>query len=169
MRRCGQAVIVVCGIALAWSGLGLAAHTQAKITSVSFSGGASNPTVTIVGSGFGSRPQPAPSYKPAPPNGTRPPYGCTTSGNVGYDYGTKLWLADAAKGRGWAAGRYRAGVKELDCVGLLVSSYTPTKIVYRLGADYEVHHYKLAAGDPYQISVNGTSEHGVVHYTKRSA
>jgi hypothetical protein len=119
-------------LALTWSAVGSAAPASPKITSVSFRGGPANPTVTIVGSGFGSRPQPSPSYRPTPPKGTTPPYGCTTTGNVGYDYGTKLWLADLKQGRVWSAGRYRPALKELDCVGLLLTSYTQTKIVYRL-------------------------------------
>jgi hypothetical protein len=136
-----------------------------RITSVTFTGGPTDPTVTIVGTGFGSRPQPSPSYQPAPPEGTIPPYGCTTGGNVGYDYAVNLWLVDSAEGRGWAAGRYRPGVKELDCVGLLLSSYTPTKIVYRLGADYKAHAYQLATGDPYQVAVKDALKQGIVRYT----
>jgi hypothetical protein len=136
-----------------------------RITSVTFTGGPTDPTVTIVGSGFGSRPQPSPSYKPSPPGGTTPPYGCTTSGNVGYDYATNLWLFDLAKSHGFSAGRYRPGISELDCVGLLISSYTPSKIVYRLGADYKAHTYQLSAGDPYQLAVKGALKRGTVHYT----
>ena len=165
MRRSGHAVLVACGLVLAWCAVGLAAPASPKITSVSFTGSPANPMVTIVGAGFGSRPQPSPSYKPTPPKGTTPPYGCTTTGNVGYDYGTKLWLADLKQGRVWSAGRYRPGLKELDCVGLLISSYTQTKVVYRFGADYKVHGYQLAAGDPYQVSINGVQKRGVVHYT----
>jgi hypothetical protein len=156
------AVISVVGAALALGGAANSAPLQTRITAVTFTGSAARPIVTILGTGFGVRPRPAPSYRPTPPAGTAPPYGCSTKGNVGYDYGTRLWLADLASGRVWSAGRYRPSLNELDCVGLLIVSYTPTKVVYRLGVDYTVHHYRLAKGDPYQVGVNGALRRGVV-------
>ena len=162
------AALAICGLILsAWCAVASAAPEQARITTVSFTGSVANPTVTVVGSGLGSPPRPSPSFPPAPPKGAAPPYGCTTAGGVGYDYGTRLWLADPAQGRVWSAGRYRPALKELDCVGLVLRSYTATKVVYRLGADYRVHRYELAEGDPYQISVNGAVKRGIVHYTAR--
>ena len=159
---------LACGLALA-TAFALVAGAQgsparARITSVTFTGSPSNPLVTIAGSGFGTRPHPSPSYKPTPPNGTAPPYGCSTTGNVGYDYGTRLWLADLVPGAIWSAGRYRPGIHELDCVGLLIMRYSSTKVVYRLGADYKVHGYRLNAGDPYQVAVNGAVKRGRVRY-----
>lgn len=141
---------------------------RARILSVSFTGTVANPTLTIVGTGFGSRPRPSPPYKPTPPKGTTPPYGCTATGNVGYDYGTSLWLADLVKAHVWSAGRYRPAINELDCVGLLIVSYTPTKAVFHLGVDYKVHHYQLTEGDPYQVAVSGAVKRGIVHYVRAS-
>jgi hypothetical protein len=162
-RRAIASVALMCVVSLG-PGSGAAVASGATITSVKFAGSAANPTVTIVGGGFGTRPQPAPTFRPRPPQGTVAPYGCTTTGNVGYDYGTQLWLSDGAPGRIWSAGRYRPTIKELDCVGLLVVSYSPTKIVYRLGVDYKAHGYHLSEGNPYQVSVRGATKRGVVHY-----
>lgn len=154
---------LVAVFALASVGAEASSRAPARITSVTFTGSPSNPVVTIVGSGLGTRPQPSPSYKPTPPHGNVAPYGCTTTGNVGYDYGTRLWLADSA-GSGWSAGRYRPGIHELDCVGLLIVGYSPTKVVYRLGADYRAHGYRLNLGDHYEASVNGGVKRGTVRY-----
>ena len=66
----------------------------------------------------------------------------------------------SGNGHVWSAGRYRPGINELDCVGMLIRSYTQTKVVYRLGVDYKVHRYQLAEGDPYQVSVNGALKRG---------
>ena len=85
----------------------------------------------------------------------------------GYDYGTNLYLSDSA--RNWSAGRYRTELNELDCIGLLVTHYTPTQAVFRFGSAYAQYqaksNYLLAAGDPYELAVNGTVFHGTVHYT----
>ena len=164
MTRWAVASVALIFIASLGPGSGTAAVSGATITSVAFAGSAANPTITIVGAGFGARPQPAPPYRPRPPQGTASPYGCTTTGNVGYDYGTQLWLSDGAPGHIWSAGRYRPKIKELDCVGLLILSYSPTKVVYRLGVDYKAHGYQLSEGDPYRVSVKGTTNRGVVHY-----
>src|SRR5260370_677595 len=85
----------------------------------------SSPTrpVTVSGSARGQLPSPSPTYTP---EGHQlcplPP-----SGNQGYDHGTSLYLFDSA--RNWAGGRYRPDLGELDCIGLIVSSFTPTRVV----------------------------------------
>ena len=106
-------------------------------------------------------PAPDPSYTP---EGSQlcpiPP-----SGNQGYDYGTNLYLVDST--RNWAAGRYRPGQDELDCDGLLVSKFTATQVVYQFGSGYSNPRTNslLAAGDSFQVAVNGLTYTGTVHYT----
>lgn len=136
----------------------------ATITSVVFSGSVTAPTVTVNGSGLGSMPTPNPTYTP---EGTQL---CplAASGNEGYDYGTDLYLFDSP--RNWAGGRYRPELQELDCVGLLVTTFTPTKVVFQFGSAYTKdgakNNYVLAEGDAYQLAVNGATFTGTVNYTQ---
>ena len=79
--------------------------------------------------------------------------------------GTRLYIATP----GLSPGRYRPNLlprHELDCVGLVIVRYTPTRITYKLGSDYVAHHYQIAEGDPYQVAVNSLRFHGRVHYTR---
>jgi hypothetical protein len=134
------------------------------VSSVVFTGDSANPTVTINGSGLGQQPPPNPSYTP---EGQKlcplPP-----SGNQGYDYGVSLYLADPS--RNWSGGRYRPELGELDCIGLLPSTFTATKVVFTFGSAYAQYqkqdNYLLAEGDPYQLVVNGAAFQGTVHYTQ---
>ena len=136
---------------------------SATISGVVFTGTTVAPTVTINGSGFGSMPAANPNYTP---EGTQL---CPlpASGNQGYDYGTNLYVFDSS--RNWAGGRYRPALNELDCVGLLVSKYTPTQVVLQFGSAYAQYqqkdNYLLAEGDKYEIAVNGATFDGTVHYT----
>jgi len=141
-----------------------AAPAKARITSVVFeqlSGGA--PVVTISGSGFGAAPSPRPSYRPMPPQGTSPPYGCSATGKVGWDYGTRLWISFKSPGKPlWSAGRYRPGLQELDCVGISILRYSGNVVLFRLGAGYRAFHFKIRRGDEYTASVKGAVKHGTV-------
>lgn len=128
-----------------------------------FTGTTLDPTVTVNGTGLGGTPPHNPTYTP---EGTGlcplPP-----SGNQGYDYGVAFYLFDPA--RNWAGGRYRPGIGELDCIGLLPSIFTPTKVVFKFGAAYAQYqqkdNYLLAVGDPFQLVVNGNAFSGTVKYT----
>jgi hypothetical protein len=116
-----------------------------KITSVAFTGTPSNPTVTINGSNFGTQPPPNPST----------PLNCVP-GDTSFDYGTSLLFNDST--RGWTAG------KTGDCIGLVVSSYTITKIVYQFGADY-ANFAQVTAGDTYKLKVWSATYKGTVTYS----
>jgi len=167
MRRETAALLVVCSCFLA-AGSVASAHSlapaKAKIASVAFTGlSGPNPQVTIRGSGFGVRPAHDPSYPPTPPQGNTPPYGCSETGKVGWNYGTQLWISvTSATHSAWSAGRYRPALGELDCIGLTILKYTGNRVVYRLGSGYEQGGYKLAAGDHYVVSVKGAKRSGVV-------
>ncbi|MDP9226263.1 MAG: hypothetical protein M3P18_20980 [Actinomycetota bacterium] len=65
----------------------------------------------------------------ATPSSAAPdPLACVP-GDTSSDYGASgLWFQDVTQG--WTAGQ--SG----DCIGLIVSSYTDTQIVYTFGADY---------------------------------
>ena len=143
---------------------------DAKITSVSFAGNEINPTITIRGTGFGVRPTPNPPYHPPALNHplcrARPTLPLT---RYGYDYGTELFLQDSSQAPAWSAGRYRPSLRELDCIGLQVSKYTPTVIVLRLGAAYPLipgtpGAYALETGDKYIIGVGSARHSGQVRY-----
>ena len=159
-------VMVLCFAAPVWA-TGAAAPS---ISSVVFTGSQAQPVITITGTGFGTRPASNPSY--APPALTHPL--CPVKPALplpryGLDYGTSLYLLDTSQHPAWAAGRYRPGARELDCIGLLIARYTPTTIEVRLGAAYpEVRgypaHYALASGDAYVVSVAGVRFSGRVRY-----
>ena len=116
------------------------------IDSITFTGSATGPTVTIDGSGFGVEPA-----------GTLvstyvPPY-------TGTDYGTSLWIHDNT---GFTAGRSIPGT-EFDYIGLLVSSYTDTEIVLTLGSAYPLYG-EFVQGDAFTASVDGVTFSGDVNY-----
>ena len=141
------------------------------ITSVTFTGSQAHPLITITGSGFGTRPSPNPGYHPpslshplCPARPTKP------LAQYGFDYGTRLYLQDSTAHPIWSAGRYRPGIGELDCIGLLIKRYSPTKVIYALGAAYPhipntPSTWALAPGDTYTVGVNGASSTGKVHYS----
>src|SRR6202035_3835740 len=101
------------------------------ITAVAFSGTPASPTVTITGT-FGAEPQPDPAY----------PINCV-AGDTSYDFGTTgLWFTDV--NGAWTAGHIG------DCIGLAVTSFTSTTIVYQFGADYSSF-TPLADANNYQL------------------
>jgi hypothetical protein len=116
-----------------------------KVTSVTFTGTPSNPTITINGSNFGTQPAPNPST----------PLNCVP-GDTSFDYGTSLLFNDST--RGWTAGQTG------DCIGLVVSSYTSTKIVYQFGADY-ANFGQVTAGDAYKLTLWTATHKGTVAYS----
>jgi subtilase family serine protease len=111
------------------------------ISSVSFTGPASNPTVTISGSNFGSEPVGSPA-------------GCSTTGDN--FSGTSLTFDDTT-------GSWEAGTGG-DCIGLLVSSYTSSQVVYQFGSGY--NGFGIAnGGDAYTLTVQGVAFSGTVNYS----
>jgi hypothetical protein len=115
-----------------------------SISSVSFSGthgpGMASPTITITGSQFGAT---APAG--ASDNTTScGPY--TANGKV---YGGKLYFTDDAN---FEAGFSNSG--GADCVGIIVVSWSPVKVVLKFGNAYGTFdHWYLSNGDGYALSV----------------
>jgi hypothetical protein len=120
------------------------------INSVSFTGSDIDPTVTIYGSGFGSEP----AGTAVSTLGYSPPDHFT-----GSDYGNSLWIYDAT---GFRAGRNYSA--EFDWIGLLVSSYTPTEIVFTFGSGYPSYG-EFVQGNAFTASVDGVTYSGDVNYT----
>src|SRR4249919_360221 len=102
---CGLAALGVVSVAVASSGKGGSARLAA-ITSVAFHGNMGAPVIDIRGHGFTPRPVPNPPRPPEPPYAStylQGGSGCTTTKPpVGFDYGTRLYIATP----GLSAGRY---------------------------------------------------------------
>lgn len=173
LRRC---VALLAGVLVVSAALAASVATGAslapRITAVKVHGAERNPVITVVGQHLGLRPAPNPTYHPlghpplCPTRATKP------LAAYGLDYGAAgLYVEDRGQTPVWAAGRYRPQVNELDCIGLLVVSFTPTEVVLRLGAAYREptsdradRTYHLAEGDLVTVGVNGARFSARVHY-----
>lgn len=144
----------------------------AKITAVTFHGPERNPVVTVRGLRLGVRPKPSPVYHPLGHPPLCPAQPTKPLATYGLDYGSGgLFVDDRSQSPVWAAGRYRPQLSELDCIGLVVVSFSPTKVVFRLGAAYREptsdrasRRYDLAEGDTVVVGVNGARFTARVHY-----
>jgi len=128
----------------------LAAET---ISSVTFQGPASNPTITITGSGF--LPEPVGDDEPSEFTPGVP--------GEGQDFGdaTNFSINDTN-----GAFSFQAGV-DGDTVGLANINYTDTQITFNYGADYAANfeiQYALEQGDAYDLFVNDVEATGIVDY-----
>jgi sugar lactone lactonase YvrE len=112
----------------------------AHVTRVTFSGTPIDPQITITGYGFNT----APATTAA---------GCSDTG-LDYPYGN-LYVYDANT-------QVQMGVPG-DCVGLITSTLTSTKIVLTLGSDY-ANVAPLAAGDALTVVVGGRAFSATVTY-----
>jgi len=123
----------------------------ATISSVSITGPQSNPTITILGSGFGGQ----------APTGVTP-----TGGWTGLDFPPQsLSLSDSAGG-GWSAGD-EVGSTSANCIGLILQQYSDSQIVYQFGSCYAAFWpgtFNLSPGDCFSVTVNGASFSGIVSY-----
>jgi hypothetical protein len=156
--------------ALMSSALAIAAGGNAasgiSISSVVLHGSVAAPLIEIRGHGFGTRPPASPPRPPVPPFASRDLQGgsgCTATPAPGLDYGAQLYYASSKL----SAGRYRPTlqpVHELDCVGLVILAYSPSRILVRIGSDYRTHHYTLPEGDHFEVAVKSARFHGVAHY-----
>ena len=165
-------VVVVAAMTLAVS-LGTSASLAPKITAVTFHGPERNPVITIHGLRLGARPKPNPVYQPLGHPPLCPTQPTKPLATYGLDFGSGgLFVDDRSQPPAWAAGRYRPQLQELDCIGLVVISFSPTKVVFRLGAAYReptsaraTRRYDLAEGDTVIVGVNGVRFTGRVHYS----
>ena len=108
-----------------------------SISGVTLSGTPAAPTVTVTGSNFGT----------AAPTAT--PETCQ-EGDTGNDYGFGgLELQDVTES--WGAGE--AG----DCIGLLLTSWSSTKVVFTFGNQY-ANYGPINAGDQIEATVQGATD-----------
>lgn len=143
------------------AGSSFAAAGKPAITAVTFGGSPSAPKFVIHGRNFGSRPaagQPPSSSSACRQDGA--------AGNQGLNYGNKLFFVDSAKFSGGLSGPYRGVPDVIDCVGLVVQSYTANRIVYSLGSDYRKHPYSIPQGDRVTFVVAGARATLPVRYGK---
>ncbi len=115
------------------------------ISSVAFAGSPSNPTVTVTGSGFATVASLGSSIAP-----------CCSSG---LDY-PGFALTDVGV-NGFVAGQ--AGAGQNSWVGIVISSYSSTQIVFTLGSAYAFSvPAGLAKGDAFTLSLGWTTYSGTV-------
>jgi uncharacterized repeat protein (TIGR02543 family) len=119
---------------------------------VVLSGDSSAPTVTVNGVGFGN----------SPPQGyDNANTSCGSYTNNGNAYGNALNFTDATNS--WNAG---TGIPPNSaCIGLIVQSWTPTKVVFRFGNAYGTFgHWTADQGDSFTLDIEGASFQGTVNY-----
>jgi hypothetical protein len=115
------------------------------ITTVSFGGTVAFPTVTVTGVGFGT-----------PANlGT-----AQSSCGTGSDYAANLFFTDTT--RTWSAGE--GPPFGSDCIGLVITSYSDTGIVFTFGTQYGTGGALLTGGDSYTMNVLGSTFSGTDTY-----
>jgi hypothetical protein len=126
----------------------LAAVETPSITSVLVQGDTQNPSFVVRGVQLGAKPAPFPNT---------PPANCgAVPGDAGYDYATNLGLHDNTTqlGAGWDD-----PATEFDCIGLVVTRFTPTEVDFHLGAAYKqffLSKSPVRNGDSITVDVNGT-------------
>ena len=136
------AVLAVAGTA--------SAASAATITSVAIDGLASAPTFVIQGRGLGSLPPAVAS--PITSAACRKEH---APGDQGGNYGSKLYFIDiTSKFSGGLSGPYEGVAHVVDCVGLILTSYTSSQAIFKLGSDYRKHPYAVRVGDRITIVVN---------------
>jgi hypothetical protein len=171
-RLCWWSLIASTIVTLVWSGLGGpaagAAIPKVHITKVAFAGSSVAPVITITGSGFGNKPLADPRISPATAGG-KYRSACYTqhvqgNGKDGNDFGPiALGVGWGSKpSKGYNAGVYVPG-SYLDCIGIVIESYSSTKIVVQLGCQY-VLYGRVAAGDYFLVEVGGHTSSGRVAY-----
>jgi len=140
----------------------------ATITSLAVSGNPAKPIFTVTGTGL-TVPAPNPSTSPS----GQQLCPLKISGNAGLNYGTRFYLvAWDAQAVGtdkqlYAAGRYRPALNELDCIGIVVLSHTPTKVSFTFGrayAQYRSQYRALRSGDVIEVVLNTAAYATVVRY-----
>lgn len=153
--------VVVRGATFSGTVSKLSPGARAKVDSLSVGGTQAAPTITVTGSGFGAEPEADPVSSPAGQMGCPPAAGSAQ----GHLYGTAVYFSDLkpAKSSGmWTAGQFTPGSNgTFDCVGLVLASWSDTKVVFGFGPVYgkpiKDNMYYLSNGDPVEVVVRGAS------------
>jgi hypothetical protein len=155
----GAAAISSLALAVPLATSALAGDPPSSITGITVSGypQPATPTVTVTGTGFPS----------APPTGSKKVthFSNCTPGETGRDYPEPgLWLLDASAPNGpWGLNSFQDGAyypstaTRGDCGGVIISSWSSTKVVFTLGSGYQSQGPSLEAGDHVCVDLNGTT------------
>jgi hypothetical protein len=158
----------IAGLGVAGAARGTA--RRAVVTSVVVSGSPERPVFTISGHGLtvpARNPKAAPARQPSCP--------LKTTGTVGFDFGTSFYLIawdgqpNATNAALYSAGRYRPALNELDCIGIVVLSHTPTKVMFTFGHAYTQfgsQYRALQNGDVIEVGLDGAAFATVVNYRR---
>lgn len=140
------------------------APTAAHVTSATVTGTVGAPVITVNGTGFGAQPAAGPV-----PQGQQ---GCPSAPSAGDGHlygGVNLYFTDthakAGSYKNWNGGQYTPGNNgQFDCVGEVISSWSPTHVVFSFGNLYDKNipqnYYVLSNGDGFQVFVKGASFKG---------
>jgi hypothetical protein len=148
----GSAVVVAgivgTGMATASASSASRIHVAPAVESLSIANYPSTPTITINGTGFGNH---------APSNGVSPSTLANCNSGTGLDYPkSELWLLDASRSDG-LSGAFQEGSEasssEGNCGGIIISSWSNTKIMYTLGSRYTTDGAFLDSGDTVCVDV----------------
>ena len=125
----------------------------ATITSVTFGGTQAAPTITVSGSGFGTE------SDIGTPNAASDTQGCSPA--TGYDYGTNMYIYDETDPTYFVAG---LGPPNLAAVGVNITTYTDSEIVFTPGSCYGQNGWTFAPGDNFTMYVLSGQYSGNVSY-----
>lgn len=134
--------------------MGPASATGApSIAGVTLRGTVSAPSITVRGTNFGTI------------AGLGSP---SSSCGTGSDYGNNFLFADSTDG--WNAGE---GTPDYDCIGVIVQSYSATKVVFGFGSQYGTYPIGsgvalLSSGDHFTMTLLGASFSGTAKYKTSS-
>lgn len=160
MPRCWSGAILLGVLAGALAGAAFAGAGKPKITSVSFAGSEGSPRFVIHGANFGRL--------PAARGGPTSSAACRSDGaqgNQGRNYAAKLFFIDNTNSfSGGLSGPYHGVANVVDCVGLIVTAYTPERVAFSLGSDYRKHPYSIRQGDKVLFVVAGAKATVTVRY-----
>jgi hypothetical protein len=126
---------------------------SASITSVTFGGTQASPTITVSGSGFGTE------SDIGTPNAASDTQNCSPA--TGDDYGTNMYIYDSTDPSYFVAG---LGPPNLAAVGVIITTYTDSEIVFTPGSCYDQNGWTFAPGDAFTMNVLGASYSGSVSY-----
>jgi len=162
--------VTLVSLALASVGGADTSRTASTITSVSFTKGSRAPTIVATGHNFGGRPSHDPAYQPQRHQGC-PAQSAKTDG---HDYGTTFWFYDTKASHGntpvWRAGRY-AGAQELDCIGLVIDTWSASRVSFHFGSQYNQAStsaapstYVLSNGDSFVLRIKNATLRGTARF-----
>jgi hypothetical protein len=150
---------VVAALAVAGSS-GAVAVSKPRIASVALAGSRAKPLFIIRGKGFGRLP--GAGQLPSASSGCR---GEKAPGNQGVNFGNKLYFVDGSnKFSAGLSGPYKNVSDVVDCVGVIIKSFSDTRVEYALGSDYAKHPYSVKSGDLITFVVNGATATVRVRY-----